>query len=174
MPDQNILPPALVEADRSLTLTNPEMLHLVDKTYKIIKQARFVTAPPTWRDYLWMDFKKPEIPDNTLLPRDVDERDVWSEYIVIGWKNGMKQAENIYQTNLATLQRDFKGMVLYRTLLAKQMVTKPIAAGANMGITSNDDKTEMSINDRVLRISATPRFNTNSQQWNPVLINHGD
>ncbi len=60
--------------------------------------------------------------------------------------------------------------MLYRSLLAKQMVTKPSVAGVNLGVTSNADKTEMQVNNRLLQISATPAFQTNSESWKPILV----
>src|SRR3989338_5739405 len=44
----NVLPPVLEESDQILTLDDPDTIRLADKTYKILTQARFVTAPPNW------------------------------------------------------------------------------------------------------------------------------
>ena len=48
----NVLPPVLQQSAQSLNLQSPDTLTLSDHSYKIIKQARFVTTAPTWRDYL--------------------------------------------------------------------------------------------------------------------------
>lgn len=69
MLSQNVLPPVLSEADNSLNLTDTNTIRLASKTYKIITQAHFVSTPPTWRDYLWMNFQKPDAPDRALLPK---------------------------------------------------------------------------------------------------------
>ncbi len=167
--DDNVLPPVLQESTQSLNLQSSKMLTLADHTYKIVKQARFVTTAPSWRDYLMLYYKKPTIPDSTLLPKNDQERKVWVKYIRIGWQNGIDQANNIYANNLAMMKRDYQGMMLYRELLAKHMVTKPYVIKSNLGVTSNEDQTEMQINDRILQIAAVPKFQTNSQQWKPVL-----
>ena len=169
MLDHNVLPPVLQESAQSLNLQSPDVLTLSDHTYKIVQQARFVTAPPTWREYLELDYKKPTIPDSTLLPKDKQERQIWKKYIRIGWQNGLNQANNIYADNLATLKRDYAGMMLYRDLLAKHMVTKPHVIGHKLGVTSNADQTEIQINNQTLQIAATPKFRTNSRLWKPVL-----
>ena len=57
--DHNVLPPVLVESNNNLNLDDDDTLRIAAKTYRIIRPARFVTAPPNWRDYLWMRFKKP-------------------------------------------------------------------------------------------------------------------
>ncbi|MBN1684885.1 MAG: type IV secretion system DotC family protein [Gammaproteobacteria bacterium] len=168
--DQNILPPVLDESSASLNLQDADTILIADHTYRIIKQARFVTLAPTWRDYLIMDYKKPELPDQTLLPKTIEERQIWKKYITLGWKNGLEQANAIYEDNLARLRRDYEGMMLYRELLSKHMVSKPFVAQTNMGVTSNDAHTEMRINDRVLRITALPKLQVNSSHWKPVVV----
>lgn len=173
MLDNYVVPPVLEKADKSLSLDSPLVIRLSDNVYRIVKQAHFVTTPPSWREYLLMSYKKPEIPDSSLLPRS-NERQLWIEYINLGWKNGIRQANNIYKHNLATIQRDYEGMILYRELLAKRMVSKPMVAKAEMGITSNEDNTKMSIDDKVLRITSVPKLNPKSQEWEPVVITEGE
>jgi defect in organelle trafficking protein DotC len=168
--DNNILPPVLQESSQSLQVNSDTALRTANHSYHILKQARFVTTPPTWRDYLWLRYSKPEVPDNTLLPRSNGERIIWMKYTRFGWQTGMKQADNIYADNLARIKSDFAGMLLYRKLLTQNMVTKPFVAKSNLGITSNDDRSEMRIDDTILRITAVPQLNENPKVWKPVLI----
>lgn len=154
MLDHNIVPPVLLEGRRTLHQSNPNVLRLADRTYKILKQAHFATTTPNWREYLRMNFKYPEAPDLTLLPKNGTERSVWNSYSAAGWKNGEEQAVVIFSENLARLRQDFIGMVRYRKLLAQNMVTPPYVAKTELGITGGGD--EMRIDDRVLRISALP------------------
>jgi len=168
--DKNVLPPVLEYSEQSLNLASPDIIRVSDNIYKIIKQAHFVTTAPIWRDYLWLNYKKPDLPDSTLLPRDKRERAIWKEYINIGWKNGMKQADTICANGLAKLKRDFQGMMLYRKLLSQNMISKPFVAEANIGVTSNVDRSEIRVNDRILRITAIPKLNPNSKQWRPTLV----
>lgn len=168
--DKNVIPPVLEYSQQSLNLAAPDVIRLSDSTYKIIKQAHFVTTAPTWREYLLMPYKKPGLPDSTLLPKSKRERKIWEKYIEIGWQNGIKQANTIYSNNLAELQRDFNGMILYKKLLAQNIVSKPFVAEANIGTTSNLDRSEIHVNDRILRITAIPKLNPNSKKWRPVLV----
>jgi defect in organelle trafficking protein DotC len=170
MLDNNVLPPVLEQSKNSLNLAGPNIIRASDNTFKIIQQARFVTTAPTWREYLWLNYSKPELPDSTLLPATSQERESWIKYVNLGWSNGIDQANTIYKVNLAKLQRDYNGMSLYRTLLSQGIVSKPFVAKANIGITSNADNSEISINDRILRITAIPKLNPNSKQWRPILV----
>jgi len=170
MLDHNVLPPVLEQNSHSFNLTSSNVIRLSDRIYRIIKQAKFVTTPPTWRDYLWLNFKKPELPDSTLLPKNSQERKVWKKYVTLGWEKGIAQANNIYNDSLAKLQRNFKGMILYRKLLSENMVSQPFVAKSNMGVTSNSSRTELRINDQILRITSIPKLKSNSKQWNPVMV----
>lgn len=166
--ENGILPPVLMEGNKTLNQSGPLSIRITDKTYTIEANARFVTAPPTWRDYLITHFKKPDLPNAVLLPKDSKEEDMWREYLAIGWKNGVAQADNIYSENLAKLKRDYEGMILYRKLLAMHMVTPPYIAKTDLGVTG--DATHLNIGDKVLRISALPGMNVDSKEWKAYVV----
>lgn len=159
----NVLPPVLIEGRDSLNLANADSIRIADRTYEIAQQAKFVTAPPTWRSYLWMDYQKPPVPNATLLPKDSQEREVWRKYVEKGWKQGGEQAEAIFKENLARLKRDYHGMILYRKLLAQNIVSAPYVAKTSLGITGGG--ASIRVNDQVLRITALPTLQANSKQW---------
>jgi defect in organelle trafficking protein DotC len=165
--DHNILPPVLLEGRNVFNLADRNTIRIADRRYKIAKQAHFVTTAPTWRQYLWMDYMKPERPSESLLPQDAYEQQVWDYYVSIGWYEGVLQAGNIFSNNVARLKEDFSGMILYRKLLAQNMVSPPYVAQTELGITG--DQGEINIDDQVLRITALPQLNTDSNDWNPVV-----
>jgi defect in organelle trafficking protein DotC len=168
----NVLPPVLVEGRQALTLADDVTIRLADRVYSIIQQAKFVTAPPHWRDYLFLDYKQPEIPPDALLPKTVQERKIWNRFLVQGWNDGISQANSILAVNLARLKRDYMGMIRYRSLLAQHMVTAPYVARSDLGITC--DAFGMRINDQVLRITALPNLCTDSRVWKPGVTNSCD
>lgn len=170
MLDDNILPPVLAEARNTLNLEDGDAIRIAERNYKIVNQARFVTAPPTWREYLWMNYDIPELPDRSLLPRSKPERIVWEQDIQEGWQAGLAQGDVIFRENLSRLVRDYNGMILYRKLLAQQIVSEPYVASMNMGVTG--DGNDMSVNDRVLRITAFPELQVNSSGWKTELYSH--
>ena len=164
---QHVLPPVLDTSENNISLDNPETIRLAQKSYRIISPARFVTAPPTWRTYLYMEFKQPEPPNKTLLPQNDQERLVWNDDVKKGWQAGITQANDIFQTNVNRLRRDYNGMILYRNLLAQHMVSAPFVSQANLGVTG--DTSHVRINDQVLRITAQSELNPNSTEWQPIL-----
>jgi defect-in-organelle-trafficking protein DotC len=165
----DIIPPVLEEGRDELTLNDCESIRAADQIYRLVRPPCFVTAPPNWRDYIWMKFCVPETPDITLLPKCNDEAAAWNCYISIGWQQGVEQANQIFAENLSRLKRDFDGMLLYRKLLAQNMVTPPYVAKTDLGVTGNAN--ELRINDRILRISATSELNANPETWKPIVAN---
>jgi defect-in-organelle-trafficking protein DotC len=153
----------LLEGRNTLNLADTQTIRVSDRTYKVSKQARFVTTPPNWRQYLWMDYKAPEYPNATLLPKTREERQVWCIYIDRGWKQGVEQANTILEESIARIKEDFAGMILYRKLLAMNMVSAPFVSDTDLGVTG--DGAEIRIDDRVLRITALPALNVNSSEW---------
>ncbi|STX29841.1 defect in organelle trafficking lipoprotein DotC [Legionella beliardensis] len=159
----NILPPVLLEGRNTLNVADTQTIRISDRTYKLAKQARFITTPPTWREYLWMDYKQPDPPNLAMLPKTKAERKAWRTCVARGWKNGIEQANTILEESIARIKEDYTGMILYRKLLAMNMVSAPFVASTELGVTG--DASEIHIDDRVLRITALPGLNINSNEW---------
>lgn len=172
MLSHGVLPPVLVEGDNSLNLADPNTIRIADKTYAIVQQARFATAPPNWREYLWMTYNKPELPNKILLPRTSEERKVWSKYVSMGWERGLQQSANIFQQSLARLKRDYSGMILYRKLLQEKMISAPYVSKTELGVTGNGS--DMRVNDQVLRITELPKLQTDSNGWRAIVVPNND
>ena len=59
-------------------------------------------------------------------------------------------------------------MIRYRKLLAQNMVSPPLVAEKEMGVTGGGD--QISVNDRVLTIKALPSLKADSEQWTPIVV----
>ncbi len=166
--EKNVLPPVLMQSENSLNQSSPDTIRVADATYRLDRQAQFVTAPPNWRDYLIRDFRySTEMPVASLLPKNESEKTVWQQFVSEGWKIGVQQANEIFEQSLSRLERDYKGMIIYKSLLAKGMISKPYVAEANMGVTG--DGNAININDRILRITAKPQLESNPTAWKPIV-----
>jgi len=165
----NVLPPVLAEGRRDLNIADCDSIRTADTVYRMLSRPCFVAMPPHWRDYIWLKFEQPEEPNASLLPKTHEEATIWNCYVRKGWQQGIEQAEQIFAANLARLNRDYKGMVLYHKLYAQNMVSEPFVAKSNLGVTG--DSREMRVNDRILRITATSQLNTNSHTWKAAVWN---
>ena len=165
--ENNVIPPVLLEGRNTLNLADTQTIRISDRTYKVSKQAHFVTTPPNWRQYLWLDYQKPEYPHISLLPTNKEEREIWRNNVAKGWQNGVEQANTILEENIARIKEDFSGMILYRKLLAMNIVSPPYVSHTDLGVTG--DGHEIHIDDKVLRITALPQLNINSNEWKAAL-----
>ena len=170
--EHNVLPPVLLEGRNTLNLADTQTIRVSDRTYKVAKQAHFITTAPDWRQYLWMDYQKPAYPHISLLPKTKEERKIWSNYVEKGWENGVIQANTILEESIARMKEDFTGMILYRKLLAMNMVSPPYVSNTELGVTGDGD--EIHIDDRVLRITALPALNINSEEWRAAVAKDED
>lgn len=163
----DVIPPVLAEGRREMNIADYETVRTADVIYRIITPAKFVSNPPDWREYLWMNYYEPERPSETLLPKKAREAAVWNCFVRKGWDQGIAQADHIFAENLNRLTRDYNGMVLYHRLYAQNMITAPYVSKAELGVTG--DGNEMRVNDRILRIASTAQLNLNSSEWNAAL-----
>ncbi len=165
--EHNVLPPVISQASNEVNLTSGQSIQFSDKVYRLLQPAHFVTAPPTWHSYLTMNYHKPKAPDSSLLPTTKDEVKVWNTALKKGWAAGLEQANTIFAANIARLNRDFEGMLLYKKLKSQSMVNKPIVATSNLGVTG--DQHQLRLNETVLRITRNVGLMPNSHRWQPVL-----
>ena len=161
---RNILPPVIESAQTTANIGDAgDDIRIAGQTYRIIRQVRFVTTPPSWRDYLVKHFKDPELPNKVLLPKDSIEQEIWSNNIAYGWNQGLKQAVSIFNIEDANLERDFEGMVLYKDLMIKHMISPSFVTKTYKGITGNGN--HMTIDDQNWRITSKPQLQLHSKLW---------
>ena len=165
--DNKVLPPVLSQSGPSATTTGPDVVRSASQSFYLISPARIVTTAPNWRNYLWMNYKKPSPPDGSLVPKNSAEIQAWNYYLAIGWNQGIVQANSIFSANINRLKRDYNGMILYRKLLAQGMVNPPRMASANLGVTG--DATHLRIGDSIYRITQHSSLEPNSKLWSPVI-----
>lgn len=171
--DGAVLPPVLTHAKGVFDQKNNDLIRTFDDVYRIIEPPRLVYAPPNWRSYLIIDFGKNECARPPIRPETGEQQDLWAKSVAEGWEMGRKQADMIMEINLNRLKRDFEGRVLYHILLRKGMVSAPVLATANVGITGNPGS-ELNINERIYRITSKPEFNHNQRTWLPTARQFGE
>lgn len=178
-----IEPPIISEALNNFVVTHDGgEAAVADTIYHISRQARIVSSPRNWRQYLERDWKEILPPPDILLPESAKERENWRRWTQAGWEEGIKQADEIFQADLNRLAADFEGMVRYRQLLAQNKVSAPYATMEDRGVSGKDVETrignkdvkvttEMRVGDRAIRITspATLRADTQGQQWDPPI-----
>ncbi|MCK5284128.1 MAG: type IV secretory system conjugative DNA transfer family protein [Alphaproteobacteria bacterium] len=162
-----IEPPIISESINAMLIDGSgQQAAVSDRIYNIMRNARIVSTSRSWRSYLEREWDAVEPPPDILRPENDEERDLWIELVTRGWKEGIIQANDIFQEDLNILLADFRGMVRYRLLLSQGMVTPPQALQVDRGVTG--DGMEMRIGDRAVQITNIPTLVTGFDQWQPA------
>jgi defect-in-organelle-trafficking protein DotC len=162
-----IEPPVVSEALQAVIVNNGgQEAAVADRTYRINRAARIVTAPRDWHLYLERDWGRVDPPPALLLPREDEEREAWRKWVQEGWNAGVEQAQETFEADLDRMTNDFIGMVRYRDLLAQGMISPPFAMHEDRGITGGG--TEMRVGDRGVSITGPSVLIPRSDQWTPA------
>ena len=133
------------------------------RVIRILAPARIVSAPPQWRDYLLRSWRPPEAPVSVLFPRSSDEKKRWRAWLAEGWTHGTALAEDVFASDLDRLNRDFEGIVLWRTLRLARMVTAPEVSADRAPVAGDGRK--MRIDETIARLGAAARLNLRTSDW---------
>lgn len=171
--DENGMLPPVVSEVRDETQVEGDRKREMSRVLKYEKPATFVSVAPTWRNYLYVGLiqgkgGEPPVPDPSLKPKDDKERAVWKEALRSGWVAGEKQAEDIFGKNLARMERDFVGMVRYKSLVSTGLAKKPSVSVSRAAV-SGDGQT-LILGDSLSAVTKPSEFNLNSADWKPVVI----
>lgn len=163
------IPPVIVEA-RDVASFSPEQIRTATRVYKIEKEERFVSVPPTWRDYLFVGLPVKggvDLPMFPARPQDGKEEAIWKGAVTAGWKEGQAQADAILAANFSRLTRDYSGMLLYSTLLQQGMVSTTRVAESQQTV-SGDGKV-LILGDKLRRVTKKATFESDANKWRPTV-----
>ena len=160
-----IVPPIIQESDDLRMIEDRYTARFVKKSYKITEQARVVNTPLHWRNYLIINIAKPTAPSSYSLPIRGNEREeqIWANGVAQGWEAGIQQANDAMIQNIRKLQSDYIGMIRFKLMLAKGMVTSPIPSNTKLGVTGDIDT--LNIGESTFEIIETPKFNKDAETW---------
>ncbi len=162
-----IEPPIIGESLENLKVeSDGQQAAVADRIYNIGRDAKIVTAPRNWRIYLEREWGNLELPPAELIPASVKERTLWRGWVKEGYQQGIEQADAVFRADLDRLVADYKGMIRYRELLAKGIVSQPYALQVDRGVTGGGK--ELRIGDRQLTISGPSELKPDVDQWIPV------
>lgn len=159
------LPPVIVEA-KDVASFGSEQIRTADHVYKIEKEERFVSVPPTWRDYLLAGLSVSgvaELPPFEARPRDARESALWRDAVKAGWAAGEKQADAVLDANFNRLTRDITGMLLFAALRQQGLISGTQVAESVQ--TAIRDKKQLVIGERLKRVTDKASFVADPRKW---------
>ena len=164
-----MLPPVIVES-RDVAAFTPDQIRTANRVYKKERDERFVSVPPTWRDYLLVGLPTQtnvDLPVMDARPVDSAEMKIWQEAVKQGWQEGSDQALAILDANFNRLTRDYKGMLLYSTLLQQGMVGQSQVAESQQTVTG--DGGQLTLGDKMRRLVGKAEFQVDAARWRPTI-----
>lgn len=164
-----MLPPVIVES-RDVAAFTPDQIRTANRVYKKERDERFVSVPPTWRDYLLVGLPTQtniDLPVMDARPVDSAEMKIWQEAVKQGWQEGADQALAILDANFNRLTRDYKGMLLYSTLLQQGMVGQSQVAESQQTVTG--DGGQLTLGDKMRRLVGKAEFQVDAARWRPTI-----
>lgn len=160
--DKNILTPSILITKDEENFESPQKLIKSNINFVVADEARIVSVPPTYRDYLIRNFTEPKKIHPALKPRDEMEMEAWKKGILKGWMIGVKQANDIFADGLLRLERDIQGRVNYRKMVSLKMISPAALKVTKRGVTFNDRT--MNVGETVYEITNVANF-TNLEDW---------
>lgn len=162
MIDGRVVPPVISEANNLYNQKGNTQVNTAAKIFKIVKQARFASTAPNWREYLNFPvessaFEKYAYVAGDMKPKDDIELKAWQDATVEGWEMGINQGNIILKQGMERLNRDYLGMIRFHQFVMQGKLSMPIISHYKLHDT-NDGST-MVLDENMLRISALPTFN---------------
>lgn len=174
MMGRGMLPPVISEA-RDTVSFETSVMRIASRAYKLDEPAMLVDVPPTWRNWLYVGLSasgcdKPfPIPDVAaqLRPQNDKERVFFNQVLKDSYTAGRNQAQQVFDKNLARLERTYQGMRRYFELFERGMVSAPMLV-SDTEVVSMDDPNTLLVGNTIIRISSNASFVQRSDQWKPL------
>lgn len=148
-------PPIVTQAQMAMALSDSGQVARETRcVFEITREAQLTSAPPNWRTYLVRSWAHPRHPAAAALPLTKKEVRYWNSWVSEGWADGEKQAVEIFLSDVARLESDYKGMARYRVLLHAGRVEEPRVVFENRAAVGGGDM--LHLDDRVIRITGQP------------------
>lgn len=159
-----VVPPVISEVRDIYSQDDDTSIKISGISYKIESQARFSSVPPNWRSYLNFGLGSTDFTSQSAgLSLNSDESSVYKKSIEDGFQDGIMQANKMINHGFDKLNRDYTGMIRFNTFVLQRRISMPIIADADIPITQTGDT--LVLDEKLLRITVLPSFNSNLEQW---------
>lgn len=165
--DGKMLMPTVIESERIYVKNSDISSTEINMSYSLDKKPRIVSQVPTWRDYLKRTVAEPEEPLDHALPRNKAEQVAWDREFKRGWESGIRQANNIFNNDLARMHSDIAGLYRYRYLLSQNIVVLPVIKNVKTGVIVLDSGNTIYLNNVEHMIEMETMF-SDVNVWEPV------
>jgi defect-in-organelle-trafficking protein DotC len=164
---ENMLPPVIVEADDFYEREDATHHREVKKMYRMVRGSTVTYNIPTWRTYIYLqeDEDAPSVPSDFNLINN-KEKDAWSKAVKKGIQQGVLQAQDEIDYQMAVMLRDYKGMLLAHYLNDVGIISFSKLEKFNNGIIVTDK--EINIRDVLVNSTDDDKF-VSKDKWEPYI-----
>lgn len=164
-----IKPAVIDKVDYSLTNEDKRTQRKIKTQYKLIEQSELVQGAPSHMDFFTnVNFSKPKAPNKYLIPVKSDEKEAWRRGSVLGWVEGIQQADLIIQHDTRSLLRNYLGSIRFHILLRMNAVTEPTAKETTIGTTASGNV--LNVGESVYELVHLANFNDKEMEWHALPI----
>ncbi|MDR1050945.1 MAG: type IV secretion system DotC family protein [Deltaproteobacteria bacterium] len=114
-----VVPPVATSAGPALKMETEKSALGQEKSYRLFSDARLAGVRPDWRHYLLRLPEGPGPVHGSLRPKGGSELSRWRGWVSEGWRLGVEQADRLFASNVATLTRDYVGMLTFKRLVVE-------------------------------------------------------
>lgn len=161
-----VLPPVIRTYSGKYEKFSDTKSRSTETSYHIVKDAKIVTNPPSWKDYLLKTFPKPKQIPEILLPEDDSERALVSIEKEKAKQKGKKHAKLMFEKRMALAKRDIEGISLFFALADMNKVSIPKLSEGRVGIKINGKM--LDINQKTFILNDVGSFNK-EEKWTPII-----
>lgn len=174
MMGRGMLPPVISEA-RDTVVFGDSVMRIATRAYHLDEPAVLVDVPPTWRNWLYVGLQPencagqmpiPEVPAQ-LRPGNAKEKAFFNSVLTASYQAGRDQAQQVFDENLARLERTYNGMRRYFELFERGMVSAPQLV-SETDVVAMDDPNTMLVGNTVIRITSGASFVDSAEKWRPL------
>lgn len=140
-------------------------------SFIVQEEARIVSVPPTYRNYLIRHYDKPKPVHSILKPTNNAEIELWRASVREGFEHGVKLANQIFKDGLLKLERDIEGRVNYRKMVQLKMISPAALKVTDRTVTFNGRT--MNVGERITEIESDSQYRT-MDEWQSVWIKAED
>jgi defect-in-organelle-trafficking protein DotC len=164
--DGFMLLPAKVVIQKGREVITDTAARRVASIPKIIRQPRFVSVLPTWRDYFRIEAKPPVISRQSILPKTAQEKEIWKTAVAEGRQRGVEQVYEVFRRRIARMNDDYNGYVTYHLARHAEMISKPQFSSDFYAISGGG--TSMNIDEVIVEVTVNPSLIGNRDAWETI------
>ena len=165
--DGQLLLPKFTVSERLFERISNTKIRKTGFSYSLFEPAKIVSVVPTWRDYLNFTVEKPTRPSALFIPRNEQEKTLFSYEFKRGWEIGERQAELVFNESYKRLKRDLNLHYNFMELAISNVLRMPSMHSTDPTVIISSDGKTLYGDDVIYTVDQATTFES-LDKWKPV------